>query len=40
MVMNVTKSDAITISEAGAGALAQQLVLQGLETFTFLIDDE
>ena len=32
--------DALTISEEGAGVLTQQLVLQGLETFTFLIDNK
>ena len=38
---NVTarKKDALTISEEGAGALTQQLVLQGLETFTFHNDE-
>ena len=36
----ILTEDALTISEEGAGALTQQLVLQGLETFTFLIDDK
>ena len=37
MSQKVTK-DALTISEEGAGVLTQQLVPQGLETVTFLID--
>ena len=36
----ILREDALTISEEGAGALTQQLILQGLETFTFLIDDK
>ena len=36
----ILREDALTISEEGVGALTQQLVLQGLETFTFLIDDK
>ena len=34
----ILTKDALTISEEGAGVLTQQLVPQGLETFTFLID--
>ena len=36
----ILTEDALTISEEGAGALTRQLVLQGLETFTFFIDNK
>ena len=36
----ILREDALTNSEEGVWALSQKLVLQGLETFTFLIDDK
>ena len=36
----ILREDALTNSEEGVEALTKQLVLQGLETFTFLIDDK